>query len=164
MWSIPSLAGGLVYGAMHRPVSPAALLLVMGVLTAPMGLAPNAWWLVVAIIPAGFLCAPVLSATAAATSALSPDRVRGEVMGWYGTAMTAGMAFGAPVAGHAADVLGGWGGFAVVGAIGAVLGAAVLVAERRSPITPAHAEPVPELEEKLPESRSVAVAGTDALE
>jgi MFS family permease len=164
MWSIPSLIGGLVYGAMHRPVSPGLLLLVMGLLTAPMGLAPNAWWLVLAIVPAGFLCAPVLSATASATSVLSPDRVRGEVMGWYGTAMTAGMALGAPLAGQAADVLGGWGAFAVAGGAGAVLGGIALLAERRWTVTPDEPEPVPELEEKLPESRSVAVAGTDALE
>jgi MFS family permease len=164
MWSIPSLIGGMVFGALRRPVSPALLLLLMGLLTAPMGLVPNAWWLVAAIIPAGILCAPVLSATAAATSALSPDHARGEVMGWYGTAMTAGMALGAPVAGRAADVLGGWGGFLVVGAAGAALGAAALAAEARWKIIPHPPEPVPELEEKLPESRSVAVAGTDALE
>jgi MFS family permease len=164
LWSIPSLIGGMVFGALRRPVSPALLLLLMSLLTAPMGLVPNAWWLVAAIVPAGILCAPVLSATAAATSALSPGRVRGEVMGWYGTAMTAGMALGAPVAGHAADVLGGWGGFAVVGAVGAALGAAALVAEARWKITPDAAEPLPELEEKRPETRSVAVTGADALE
>ena len=98
-WSVSSLAGGLVFGAMRRPVSPALLLLVMGLATAPIGLAPGPWWLSLAIIPAGILCAPVLSATAAEATALAPERVRGEVMGWYGSAMTAGLSLGAPLAG-----------------------------------------------------------------
>jgi MFS family permease len=130
-WSISSIAGGLVFGAMHRPVSPALMLVVMGLATAPIGLAPGPLWLALAIIPAGILCAPVLSATAAAATALSPERVRGEVMGWYGSAMTAGLSLGAPLAGWAADVLGGWGGFAAVGVFGTAVGAVVLVAEAR---------------------------------
>ena len=162
MWSVGSLAGGLVFGAMHRPVSPALLLLVMGLATAPMGFAPGPWWLALAILPAGVLCAPVLSATAATATALAPERVRGEVMGWYGSAMTAGLSLGAPLAGQAADVLGGWGGFFAVGVTGAAVGGAVLVAEtaRRSrAVLPAL--PIGSADETAPEKRSVSVTGGD---
>jgi MFS family permease len=162
-WSVGSLAGGLVFGAMHRPVSPAFLLLVMGLATAPIGLAPGPWWLVLAILPAGIICAPVLSATAAEATALAPERVRGEVMGWYGSAMTAGLSLGAPLAGKAADVFGGWGGFAAVGVLGAGVGAAVLVAERaRRPRARSAAEPAGEpQDETVPEKRSLSVTGAD---
>jgi MFS family permease len=139
LWSISSLAGGLVYGAMHRPVSPALLLVLMGLTTVPIGLAPGPYWLALAIVPAGVLCAPVLSATAAAVTALTPERVRGEVMGWYGSAMTAGLSLGAPLAGAAADVLGGWGGFAAVGAVGTAVGVLMLAAEARTRPVPAEA-------------------------
>jgi MFS family permease len=168
VWSVSSLAGGLVFGAMHRPVSPALLLLVMGLATAPIGLAPGPWWLALAILPAGIVCAPVLSATAAAATALAPERVRGEVMGWYGSAMTAGLSLGAPLAGKAADVFGGWGGFAAVGVVGAVVGAAVLVAEAaRRPRAGADrtgdrtGEPA---DETAPETRSVSVTSADPRE
>ena len=38
-WCAASVVGGLVYGAMHRPVSPIVLLLGMAALTIPMGFA-----------------------------------------------------------------------------------------------------------------------------
>jgi MFS family permease len=154
-WCVSSLAGGLVFGAMRRPVSPAMILLVLGLATAPMGFAPGPWWLALAILPAGFLCAPVLSATAAEVTALAPERVRGEVMGWYGSAMTAGLSLGAPLAGKAADVFGGWGGFAAVGLVGAAVGGGVLLAEaaRRARARVA-------AEETVPEKRSLTVTDT----
>jgi MFS family permease len=172
-WSVSSLAGGLVFGAMHRPVSPALLLLLLGLATAPMGLVPDPLWLALAIVPAGFLCAPVLSATAADATALAPERVRGEVMGWYGSALTAGLSLGAPLAGSAADLLGGWGGFAAVGVVGAALGGAVLALEgalrARAAVVHPTAEPGPERaaqppgirDETTPEIRSPAVTGSD---
>jgi MFS family permease len=156
-WSVSSLAGGLVFGAMHRPVSPALILLVMGLATAPIGLAPGPYWLAVAILPAGVLCAPVLSATAAAVTSLAPERVRGEVMGWYGSAMTAGLSLGAPLAGKAADVLGGWGGFAAVGAFGSAVGAAVLAVEGARRARAAVADRDDVRDERMPEKRSLTV-------
>jgi MFS family permease len=147
LWSISSLAGGLVFGAMHRPVSPALILVLMGLTTVPIGLAPGPYWLALAVLPAGVLCAPVLSATAAAVTTLAPERVRGEVMGWYGSAMTAGLSLGAPLAGWAADLLGGWGGFAAVGALGTAVGLVALAAEtrqRRGSAGAAGEEPVPQ--------------------
>ena len=53
-----------------------------------------------------------------------PERFRGEMMGWHGSAMTAGSAVGAPIAGFAIDH-GGWQwGFVVVSALGVVIAAA----------------------------------------
>jgi MFS family permease len=172
LWSVSSLAGGLVFGAMHRPVSPALLLVLMGLTTAPIGLAPDPYWLALAIIPAGVLCAPVLSATAAAVTALTPERARGEVMGWYGSAMTAGLSLGAPLAGWAADLLGGWGGFAAVGALGTAVGLVALVGEtrRRRDAVGATGDagddqsPAATVEENVTKVRSVPVVGHDPEE
>ena len=117
-WSLSSLVGGLVFGAAHRAVPPSLLLLGLGLLTIPVGLASSVWWLAVAILPAGFLCAPTISATATAISRLVPEERRGEAMGWYGSAMTLGIAAGTPAAGTAIDLVGPWAGFAVLGSVG----------------------------------------------
>ncbi len=66
------------------------------------------------ITVSGFLCAPTITATVEQLSRLVPERFRGEMMGWHGSAMTAGSALGAPLAGFAIDH-GGWQwGFVVV--------------------------------------------------
>ena len=116
-WSLISMAGGLLFGALSRPVPLPVMLLALGALTVPMGLVPGAWWLVLAILPAGFFCAGTLSASAAASSGLVPESLRGEAMGWYGTATTVGMAVGAPLAGVSIDLAGAGAGFAVAGAV-----------------------------------------------
>jgi MFS family permease len=138
VWAFASLLGGLVYGALRRGVLPAALLLLLGVLTAPVGLAPDALWLCLAVIPAGFICAPVVTATAEAVAALVPERVRGEAMGWHGSALTAGTALGAPLAGAAIDRVGPWAGFAAVGLVGVLVAlvglSAVRVRRARRPL------------------------------
>jgi predicted MFS family arabinose efflux permease len=107
-------------------VSPLLLLGALAVLTIPIGLAPSPWVLAAAILPAGALCAPVITATAEQVARRVPERVRGEAMGWHGSALTVGIALGAPLAGSAIDVAGPWAGFAVVGAVGAVLALAGL--------------------------------------
>jgi MFS family permease len=118
VWSLASLIGGLVYGAAHRAVPPSLLLLGLGLLTIPVGFAPSTWWLAAAMIPAAFLCAPAISATATAISRLVPEERRGEAMGWYGSAMTLGIAAGTPAAGTAIDAVGPWAGFALIGGVG----------------------------------------------
>jgi MFS family permease len=117
-WSLASMLGGVVFGLVRRPVPAYHLLLGLGLLTIPVGAAPGTWWLALAVLPAGLLCAPVLSSTAATISRMVPEDRRGEAMGWYGSAMTLGMAVGAPTAGSAIDLLGPWAGFAVLGAFG----------------------------------------------
>lgn len=51
-WGSASITGGLVYGAAPKAVHPLWLLLVLAVLTAPIGLASSPWLLCLAILPA----------------------------------------------------------------------------------------------------------------
>jgi MFS family permease len=141
-WGLGSIAGGLVYGALHRPVSPMLLLLGLGALTVPVGLAPNPWTLALTMLPAAALCAPVITATSEALVRLVPETVRGEAMGWHGSALQVGSALGAPLAGAAIDASAPWAGFATVGVAGAVLavtGFAVLRLRRARAAVPAPA-------------------------
>jgi MFS family permease len=120
-WCAASVIGGLVYGAMHRPVSPILLLLGMAALTIPMGFAHDTWTLAFVSILPGLLCAPVLSSASEKVADLVAEERRGEAMGWYGSALTAGVALGAPLAGVFIDGTGSSGGFVAVGAAGVVL-------------------------------------------
>ena len=106
--SFSSMLGGSVPGVTRRAVPVNLILLCLGLLTIPMGAAPGTWWLALAIVPAGFLCAPAISATATTISRLVPEERRGEAMGWYGSAMTLGAALGTPIAGIAIDHAGPW--------------------------------------------------------
>ncbi|MDR6686170.1 MFS family permease [Arthrobacter sp. 1088] len=134
-WCAASVLGGLIYGAMNRPVSPMLLLLGMAALTIPMGFAHDTWTLAVLSIFPGLLCAPVLSASSEKVADLVDEERRGEAMGWYGSALTAGIAFGAPLAGIFIDNVGPSGGFASVGFAGVVLciaGFALMSRRRRA--------------------------------
>ena len=130
-WCAASVLGGLVYGALHRPVSPVLLLLGMAALTIPMGFATDTLTLSLLSLLPGFLCAPVLSAASEKVADLVDEARRGEAMGWYGSALTAGVAFGAPLAGLFIDGVGAWGGFVSVGVAGVLLCAAGIVLQQR---------------------------------
>lgn len=130
VWAFASLLGGLVYGLLPRSIPPLVLLLVLGALTAPVGLATTPLTLSLAVIAAGFLCAPVITATTEVVTGLVPESVRGEAMGWHGSALTSGVALGAPLAGLAIDHVGPWAGFASVGVAGALLALTGLLAVR----------------------------------
>ena len=71
----------------------------------------------------------MITATAEQVTLRVPERVRGEAMGWHGSALTVGVALGAPLAGAAIDARGAWAGFALVGSIGAVLAVAGLAVQ-----------------------------------
>ncbi|MGN6613041.1 MAG: MFS transporter [Angustibacter sp.] len=133
VWAFASLLGGVVYGLIPRSLPPFWLLFGLGALTVPVGLVHGPLALSLAMLPAGFLCAPVITATAEVLTALVPEAVRGEAMGWHGSALTVGTAVGAPLAGYAIDHGAPWLGFATVGGLGALLAAAGLgvVALRR---------------------------------
>ncbi|MDK1360396.1 MFS transporter [Arthrobacter sp. zg-Y1219] len=120
-WCAASVVGGLVYGAMHRRASPMLLLLAMAVLTLPMALATDTISLALLSIPAGLLCAPVLSSASERVADLVSEERRGEAMGWYGSALTSGTALGAPLAGAAIDVIGPWAGFIFAGGSASLL-------------------------------------------
>ena len=128
IWAFASLLGGLVYGLLPRSIPPLVLLLALGLLTAPVGFATTPVTLSLALLAAGFLCAPVITATAEVVARLVPESIRGEAMGWHGSALTSGVALGAPLAGVAIDQVGPWAGFASVGVTGVLLALAGLLA------------------------------------
>jgi MFS family permease len=129
-WCAYSLAGGFVFGAARRPLSPILLTLLLGVFTIPVGLAGGWGWLCLAMLPAGALCAPSLAATADAVSRLAPAGARGEAMGLHGSALTVGMAVGAPLAGAVIDAAAPAWGFAVAGLVGGTAALAALPLSR----------------------------------
>lgn len=132
VWAAASLAGGFVYGTLPRPIGAVGLLAGLAVLTIPVGLAGGTWWLLaIALIPAGALCAPTLTATTEQVSRLAPASVRGEALGLHGSSLTVGMAIGAPLAGAVIDARGGGWGFAAVGLAGLLIAAAALPVVRR---------------------------------
>ncbi|PRB40909.1 MFS transporter [Arthrobacter sp. MYb23] len=126
-WCAASVVGGLIYGSMKRSISPMLLLLGMAALTIPMGFAQDTWTLAFLSLLPGLLCAPVLSASSEKVADLVEEERRGEAMGWYGSALTAGVALGAPLAGVFIDSVGPSGGFAAVGIAGVVLCATGLI-------------------------------------
>lgn len=129
-WCAASVVGGLVYGAMHRPVSPMLLLLGMAALTIPMGFATDTWTLALVSVLPGLLCAPVLSSASERVADLVSEERRGEAMGWYGSALTAGVALGAPLAGLFIDGRGPSAGFTAVGVAGVALCVAGLILQQ----------------------------------
>jgi predicted MFS family arabinose efflux permease len=137
VWCAYSLVGGFVFGAVRQ--TPSTLLLVGGLaaFTVPLALVGGGWWwLLVALVPAGLLCAPSLASTVDTVSGLVPPRARGEAMGLHGSALTVGIATGAPAAGAVIDSVGpGW-GFVLAGGVGVlVVLAAVPLWPRRRPAT-----------------------------
>jgi predicted MFS family arabinose efflux permease len=135
IWGLGSVIGGLVYGMLHRSISAFLLLGGLSVATIPVALAPSVWPLAALGFLAGLLCAPTITATVDQLSRVVPDAARGEAIGWHGSAMTAGSALGAPVAGVAIDHWGWAGGFVSVSLVGlavAVVGAGASRTYRRS--------------------------------
>ncbi|MFI6511476.1 MFS transporter [Streptosporangium sp. NPDC050855] len=126
VWCAYSLAGGFVYGMLPRGLSPLILIGAMGVLTIPVGLVGGNWhWLLLALLPAGVLCAPALSSTIETVSRWVPAGARGEAMGLHGTALLVGVGCASPVAGAIIDGPGpGW-AFATAGLVSVIM---VLVA------------------------------------
>ncbi|MGN9808250.1 MFS transporter [Micromonospora sp. BQ11] len=132
MWAVASLVGGFAYGAVRRSFSPLALMAALSLCTIPVGLGGGHWWLLcLALIPAGALCAPTIAATSDAVSRLAPPEARGEAMGLHGSAITVGIAVGAPLAGAVIDAHAPLWGFAVTGAVGVVVALLVLPVELR---------------------------------
>ncbi|MEU3452966.1 MFS transporter [Micromonospora sp. NPDC006766] len=132
VWAAVSLVGGFAYGAVSRSFSPLLLVAALSLTTIPVGLGGSHWWLLcLALLPAGALCAPTIASTADAVSRLAPAGVRGEAMGLHGSAVTVGIALGAPLAGAVIDASAPPWGFAVTGAIGALVALVVLPVELR---------------------------------
>ena len=141
LWGLGSAIGGVIYGALHRPIPAGALLAFLGASTIPLGWASNAIMMAALLVVAGLCCAPTLTATVDTLSRTVPEKVRGEALGWHGSALTAGGAIGAPLAGVAVDHWGWAAGFVGPACMSLLIGAAlVAVGSRRlaqEPETPA---------------------------
>jgi len=130
LWSAVSLVGAVVYGGTSRPPRSTALLAAMGLMTVPVGLVPDARILLLTVLPAGALCAPLITSTVEGIGRHTPEEVRGEAMGWHGSALTMGMALGSPLAGKAIDESAPWAGFLLVGATACLVALALRTQER----------------------------------
>ncbi len=128
IWGAGSAIGGLVYGAMKRTLSAFVLVGLLGLSTIPAAWAGDRWSLAALLFVAGLFCAPAITATIDNLSRAVPARVRGEAMGWHGSALTGGSAIGAPMVGFAIDHRGWPAGFVFTGAIGLFIAAIGIVA------------------------------------
>lgn len=131
VWCLASLVGGFVYGAGRR-VDPLTLLMVLAALCIPVALAPNWWILMLAVIPTGLLCAPMLVTTTDALVRLAPDKVRGQALGLNGSALTLGNALSAPCIGLVVDHSHPRLGFVAIGVLGLALAALIASTQRRT--------------------------------
>ncbi|MCW2639146.1 MAG: transporter [Dactylosporangium sp.] len=149
-WGAYSLVGGFVYGALPRPWSPLVIMTLLGVCTMPVGLAGQWQWLCLLLIPAGFMCAPAVASSSDAVSRLVPASVRGEAMGWYGSALTTGTSLGAPAVGFVVDRYGTTWAFVLAGAGGAVVALLAMLVLRRRPADPAQPDAAAAAPEAVP--------------
>ncbi|WP_344923002.1 MFS transporter [Streptosporangium oxazolinicum] len=133
VFGVTSIVGGLVYGALPRPMPTWLLLGLLGLVTIPAGLARDWPWLCVAVVGAGLLTAPTLSTVSDAVSRLAPAGVRGEATGLQSSAASAGFALGSPVVGAAIDASVPAGGFAAAGLAGLLAALTGYLLSRRSP-------------------------------
>lgn len=133
MWALYSIIGGFVYGSLRRAVPTVVLVALIGLFTMPISLVNGVLLLALALIPAGALCAPSLASSADAVSRLVPAGARGEAMGLYNSALTLGLAIGAPLAGAVVDAAGPSWGFVAVGAVTTTIALVVWPFARKPP-------------------------------
>lgn len=138
VWAAGSAVGGLIYGSLKKSIRQVTLMVWLGALTIPIGLAGGQWWLLMlALLPAAALCAPTVAATGEEVNRLAPVSVRGEVVGLQSSAFTVGAAAGAPLVGFVVDHAGAGWGFALAGVGGVLVAGAAALATRQSARQPA---------------------------
>lgn len=130
VWGLGSAVGGALYGLLRRPISAYLLLALLAITTIPAVLARTPLQLAGLLLVAGLFCAPTITAVNDELSRIVPERVLGEVLGWQGSAMTAGSALGAPVAGVAIDRAGWGAAFLITGVLSLAAAAVGLLTVR----------------------------------
>jgi predicted MFS family arabinose efflux permease len=126
LWGFGSALGGIVYGVLPRHPPAAVLLVLLGASTTAISLADGRFAFTVLLFVSGVFCAPTITATVDELTRIVPAAVRGEAMGWHGSALTLGGAAGAPLIGWAIDHRGWEGGFELAGLLGLTIAAAGL--------------------------------------
>ncbi len=133
LWGLGSAIGGIVYGALNRHPPASILLILLASTTVLVALAEGRLMFTVLLFISGVFCAPTITATIDDLTRSVPARVRGEAMGWHGSALTLGGAMGAPIVGWSIDH-GNWQqGFEVAGFLGLAMAvvAFMVQAQRR---------------------------------
>jgi MFS family permease len=145
LWAVASAAGGLVYGARPRRRTAGeahlriALFLPVGL--APLTLAPSPEVMALLLLPAGVFIAPLLATRNELAGLVAPEGSETEAYTWPLTAIVAGIAVGAAVAGVIVDNA-GWRAAAVT-AVGCAVVGSLLAVSRRATL---HLPPQPACE------------------
>ncbi|TWH21242.1 putative MFS family arabinose efflux permease [Prauserella rugosa] len=131
---LASLLGGIVHGIARRSASQMPLMVALAVLTVPVALVDEPWWLLaLVLVPSNLVCAPTLAATTEQVSRLAPPEVRGEAMGVQDSATRIGLALGSPVVGFVMDHTSPSLGFVAAGLGGLAFAAVGALLHRRAP-------------------------------
>jgi MFS family permease len=135
VWSVGSAAGGVVYGARVRRRSLDALHARLA-MAASLGflapaLAASPATMAVLVIPAGVFIAPLLATRNELAREVAPAGAETEAVSWPLSAMVAGVAAGAAIAGLIADAH-GWRAAVLTGALISTAGAAIALARRQT--------------------------------
>jgi len=135
LWSIGSAAGGLAYGARPRRAPLARVHLQIALLVplslAPVALADSPLTMGLLVIPAGLCIAPLIATRNELAGVVAPPGSETEAYTWPLTALVAGVAAGAAIAGALADGA-GWRAAVLVGACTSALGATISLSRRRT--------------------------------
>jgi MFS family permease len=135
VWSLGSLVGGLVYGARPRRLSLGAIhlriALILPLSMIPIIFAGSPISMALLVIPAGLFIAPLLASRNELAAHVAPPGAETEALTWPLTAMVAGAALGAGIAGVLVDAI-GWRAPVVVAVAAAAVGAVVSVARRHT--------------------------------
>src|SRR3954447_643374 len=135
VWSLGSAAGGLIYGARPRRASLSRVHLQVALLVplsfAPLALATSLATMALLVIPAGLFIAPLIATRNELAGRVAPAGSETEAYTWPLTALVAGVAAGAAIAGALADGS-GWRAAVLVAACSSALGATIALARRNT--------------------------------
>lgn len=133
IWSVGSVAGGLVYGARTRRTS-LALVHLRVALVLPLGFVPliiggTPVTMALLVIPAGIFIAPLIATRNELAGRVAPPGSTTEALTWPLTALVGGVSLGAAAAGGLVEA-GGWRAAVVAAVAAAGVGAMVALARR----------------------------------